>query len=119
MKAGVGKVAGIAALVIGGGLLLMPKKAKAKTADEPDGAADELDSDADDQPAREPYTSPVWVPTTDKELILVRFALCGCSAEEPSEPLTCVWTSLWPQVPYPPIEGDHESVAQAYAVLSE
>lgn len=72
---------------------------------------------------RDPYTSPIWTPRTEADLARLAQYVCQCSAGSPEASdkvlAGCVWSRVWPSVPYPPIKGDHASLAEAQARLQE
>jgi len=100
---------GVLLLMIGGG-----KKATAKP------KTDSLPTGG-----RGPWLEPVPLPESDAEKDLIARTICECWSKqaaqglflEGAQLLDCVAETMHPDVPWPPQEGDHETVFQAWQIF--
>jgi len=66
---------------------------------------------------------PIPVPTTDAHLAIVNAKICDCwvALGQPTNPAAlraCAAETLHPDVPWPPVPGDHASVHQVWSLIS-
>lgn len=74
---------------------------------------------------RGPWLEPVPLPESDADRDLIARTICVCWSKqaaqglylEGSQLLDCVADAMHPDVPWPPIEGDHETVFQAWQIF--
>ncbi len=71
-------------------------------------------------PKRIPFEEPIETPETDDDILAIDMVICGECVTAANEDLqTCVALALFPEVPWPPIEGDHPTVLEVWAVIGE
>jgi len=95
-------------------LLLLGGSRKASAGENPD-----FDTGDD---GRGPWTTPIPVPTSPEDLALVGRTVCDCWSDlgaTGGNLIDCVAKTLHPDVPWPPQEGDHATVIEAWEIFAE